>query len=871
MPSRPARKDVPERPDFLPVLLKVEASADMLNPDEDLWVTSWWQNAGSAPADRPLQGFLEMEFGHQRTLETNPGSHRVLWEPHPGPHRWQPGEVWATTCRWHVSHMWGGTFRLHLGLCDADHVPIDIGGRGGATVKRAYIGDVEVGWGWGMPSVELARKPWSRELNAPQGAPAAPADPGKTIRLEDGIRAELAANAPLLLGVSDTAAKFRFPPSAPEAILRRLADDTLACTCERGMSLVCDDVAAGPACATYSCSARRDGEVLASWKLRFAVKGRRLAISLEDVRETDGYELLEVVMPSLVSAAGPEARMVDFYSGGRLISPEAARPIGYVHPYDVRNAAAVYDAHGTIVVESQRLDDKLYASVQEDAGGRRAVLGIALVHRVRARGKLRSLEVIHPPKVEIDLLDASWGGPSWQAAARFLRRDLRRNAYYDVYRRALVYKQLVSVGPQPEPWQIRPDSPSSVTSLARTRTFKQMHEVMRRIHNLLDGGPQVFYITGWQYRGFDTGYPYVLETDPRVGTIEELRECIQLGPRYNAVVGLHDNYDDCYPGEHLGDHPVAMDAEGRPWKGWIWPGGQSYITGFRRYAESGQMQQRVKQTVETYGIGKSYHLDVLSSEVRRYDYDPAGPAAADAGLHAKLAIVDEFNKHGTDITSELLAHPFVGSIGWAWAARDERRSVLFPGEKYIPLTSMVYHGTIDYNCRRGRGDGSLLWAMIQGAGGGWTESYEIAQEPENLKWHYVLTFPMALLADRQIEDYREDDGGVFVDYGPAGHVRVNVDARTYEIVVDGRTVGRNWTTFAPGFREGSYLAYSLRGGPLEYAAPDGWADGARIEAVTLTGDGEGERISGMIAGGKVALEMPAGVPVRVTCGRGNTN
>ncbi len=138
---------------------------------------------------------------------------------------------------------------------------------------------------------------------------------------------------------------------------------------------------------------------------------------------------------------------------------------------------------------------------------------------------------------------------------------------WNLYARALVYKQLITVGPQPEPWQLTPNAPEGVKRLAEFRTFQQMHAVMHRVANLLDGCPQILYITGWEYRGFDTGYPYVFETDPRLGTIEELKGCITEGPRYNAHVGMHDNYDDCYPRPSSIDHIVAIDEQGKWWKG----------------------------------------------------------------------------------------------------------------------------------------------------------------------------------------------------------------------------------------------------------------------------------------------------------------
>lgn len=836
---------------FLPMLVKVEVSADMLNPGDDLWVTSWWQNVGDAPAGTPLQGFMEMEYGHQRRLETQYNDHRLLWEPQPAPQQWQPGEQWATTCRWHIPSGWGGSFRLYLGFCDEEHAPITLSNGG----KRIQIGEVDLGWSLGLPMLELSRKAWTKEFATPFFEEPVVAT-RQTVTLEGDITVFLDAAQPLLLSVAVGQATFTSPAYLPEVVLRDRASDTLIYSCQPACVVSYSPATVENACACYVGIASYHGKAVAQWTLRFAVIARQLALTLEDIREEPGVELLEVRLPSLLTADGDEARLVDFYAGGRLVAPDATRPISYAHHYDVRNAAALYTAAGALVVETPHLDDRLYTGVQENAAGKRAVLGVALVAKIRGRGQVASIAVQNPPRAEIELLDAGWGAPSWQAVARFLRRDLHPAKYLDRYCRTLVYKQLVTIGPQPEPWQLTPEAPEPVKRLAEYRTFNSMHEVMRRARNLIDAGPQVLYITGWQYQGFDTGYPYVYSTDPRVGTIEELRRCISEGPRYNAHVGMHDNYDDCYLSPHLDPAVVALDEEGRWWRGWIWAGGQSYITGFRKYVAQGMMQERVRKTVELYGFDTSYHLDVLSSEVLHYDFDPAWPAAADANMAAKFAVVDEFNKYGIDLTSETLTHPFMGRIGYAWSTRDNRQMVLFPGERYIPLTAMVYHGIVRFD-----DSGDRLWGIIRGAGARWSEIGE--HEAEDVEGYYLQTLPLGFLCHLPMAEYLEDGAKVHVSYGLQSYVDVDLDEKTYRIVVEGRNVARNFTTFAPGFTPGSYLAYSLHGGELRYPTPQEWADGIPLRAVTLTGDGEGDTVAACVQGGEVVLEMPARTPVRI--------
>ncbi len=284
---------------------------------------------------------------------------------------------------------------------------------------------------------------------------------------------------------------------------------------------------------------------------------------------------------------------------------------------------------------------------------------------------------------------------------------------------------------------------------------------------------------------------------------------------------------------------------------------QSYIIGFHKYVAQGLMQERVRKTVELYGINTSYHLDVLSSEVRHYDFDPQWPAAADANMEGKYAVIAEFAKYGIDITSETLTHPFIGKISYSWNTRDNRETVLFPGEAYIPLMAMIYHGLLHFADYEDR-----LSGIARGAGARWSEIGE--HEAEDVEGFYLQTLPLGFLCARQMEDYRQQGVQVRVSYGADSSVEVDFSARTYQITVDGRLIGRNWTTFAPGYKAGSYLAYASQAGEMRYPAPEEWADGQALRAVILTGDGDGDEVSAVCQAGEVVLMMPAGKPVRVT-------
>ncbi len=843
---------------FLPMLLKVEVSSDLLEEGDELLVTSWWQNVGEEPADRFLTGFMDLIFGDQRIPENIPRTHRVEWKPYPALHTWQKGEIWATTCRWKVPKLWGGTYELYLGFRDEQGVPVHLYGK--SLHSKLFIGEIDIGWGWGRPALELARKPLAYEFNETVTVnDDYTANPIAELAIGDAVKAYMNAQYPTVSHLHDGDAIFQIPFSKPEVYFRDKNTDKVLASYEPEMGINYTTTAVGNQRLTYTAEVIYKEKVIAKWSLDFFSKSRQISIALKVLFEEKQYELLEVRLPSIASLSGSNVNMVDFFGGGRLITTDHALPIGCEHIYDVRNAAAVYNSDGIIVLESLGLDNKIYQSIQQNNTEKRAVIGIALTARLRAYGDLESIPVSEPATFSIDILDKHWGKPSWQTCAVFLRQGLK-GKNRDLYRRALVYKYALSYGPVPEPRQLEANSTYPVQRLAETHSFDEALAIVKKMYYLTDGGPQIFYMVGWQFEGHDTGYPYVMEVNPKVGTQEELRRVIDEGQRYNASVTMHDNYDDAYISPYFHKEDIALNQKGDMCKGWAWSAGMSYMLSLKRYRQLGLMQERVQKTVELFGIHTSYHLDVLTSEVRRYDFNPQWKSASDIGLQEKKEIIHQFNHYGIDITSECLSHPFVGHIGFAYWTRYSAKSCLYPGEEIIPLTSMIYHGTIQYNSAY-ENKMDILDSLILGGYAGLGEVQQI--EVKHLRGYYLLSMPMGLLYDHQICDYKIDGSKIHIDYGNNSYIQIDKKVKSYDIVLDGRIIGRDWSTFAPGFRPGSYLAFSMHGGDLQYPAPEGWLDGTIVRAVTLNEEGEGETLPCFVQQGMIHMHLPVDTPVRI--------
>jgi len=109
-----------------------------------------------------------------------------------------------------------------------------------------------------------------------------------------------------------------------------------------------------------------------------------------------------------------------------------------------------------------------------------------------------------------------------------------------------------------------------------------------------------------------------------------------------------------------------------------------------------------------------------------------------------------------------------------------------------------------------------------------------------------------------------------VEYGADSHVEVDASGRHYRVVVEGRLVSRDFTSFAPNWRGDAWLAYARDGGTLSYPAPDGWTEPTKLKAVALTQEGEGDAVPVRLEGGQVRFDAAPATPYRVTYAAPNT-
>jgi hypothetical protein len=99
--------------------------------------------------------------------------------------------------------------------------------------------------------------------------------------------------------------------------------------------------------------------------------------------------------------------------------------------------------------------------------------------------------------------------------------------------------------------------------------------------------------------------------------------------------------------------------------------------------------------------------------------------------------------------------------------------------------------------------------------------------------------------------------------GKDSYIEANVKTFGYRAVVDGVTVGRDFTTVYAGPKKGTLIAYSREAQDLDWPALKGWKNG-RLSAVTLTDTGPGVTVPARIEKGRIRLPLRAHEPVRLS-------
>ena len=160
------------------------------------------------------------------------------------------------------------------------------------------------------------------------------------------------------------------------------------------------------------------------------------------------------------------------------------------------------------------------------------------------------------------------------------------------------------------------------------------------------------YNTGWNFMGYDMGYPTRLPPNPERGTPEEFTAAAKyarsLSPDF--VYSIHDNYHDCYrnsPEEYR--HNIQRTAEGGLRKGGIWRGGRAELLCTKQSMI--YVQRDIPQIVKMLGRGSLY-TDVFGTMALEECWDEAHPQSRRGDLESRRKIIEFMVEQFGAVTTE---------------------------------------------------------------------------------------------------------------------------------------------------------------------------------------------------------------------------
>lgn len=444
---------------------------------------------------------------------------------------------------------------------------------------------------------------------------------------------------------------------------------------------------------------------IGSFTISYAVKDRTVYISMEDVVELNGYELLEIQTPSIVSVSetGGGAWLAHGDGGGYYTDLASAKPcklkdgwtkdLPYFPNFNFLPLVMMGNGKVNSSMEVQGYLCNAQLEISTTSGQKQATMGVKSYYRVKGQ----SITSLLVGQKEICRLDFTGDYDNnkktdWLDAAKSVRDKMPviPTHYYDNRMVWIISGQAGRAG-------------------KAAITFPNIEKVIKRISLLTNGVSQVVYISGWTAGGHDTGYPNVNELNESMGGLSGFKQLKEKAMSYDANISFDDNYDDQYINEYTNgyydEQYIARNIDGSLMKQRAWNGvDTSHVTGMTKYMkDGGPGMKRVRFTCQNYDLKHTELIDAVSWWSIRNDWDSIYPASAVKNLQeGKFKLINEFKKYGVNIISETLRYPFVGKLALVVDGPEGSGWNEFGGTQ-IPLQRLVYSGSIIYGAEGGDG------------------------------------------------------------------------------------------------------------------------------------------------------------------------
>ena len=204
------------------------------------------------------------------------------------------------------------------------------------------------------------------------------------------------------------------------------------------------------------------------------------------------------------------------------------------------------------------------------------------------------------------------------------------------------------------------------------------------------------YNTGWNWGGYDTGFPRRLPPNPERGTPEEFAAAAcyarSLSPDY--IYSVHDNYRDVYlKSPEFDESELFRDRDGVAIRGGLWRGGRARLLCGKcalRYAK-----RDLPKIAEMVGKGGIY-IDVIGGTIPRACYDPRHPMSRPEDLACRRELMQFAAETMGSLATEYAPSDFCADLCdlGAFARIAPNPAPLLGAFFPYPLWQLVYHDSV---------------------------------------------------------------------------------------------------------------------------------------------------------------------------------
>lgn len=374
-------------------------------------------------------------------------------------------------------------------------------------------------------------------------------------------------------------------------------------------------------------------------------------------------------------------------------------------------------------------------------------------------------------------------------------------------------------------------------------TFDQCLDIIKRVHLVSDGMPQIAYLVGWQYDGHDTGYPALDKINEKLGSRDDLLRLVEEAKRYNTIVSYHINLDDAYTDSPAWDPEImCTDPDGTIYPFEVFNGRQAYHISHTKDVESGKLFQRLDAMMALVPVERTIHIDAFRICNESWEPDRYIGMTEELELGVR-PIMGYFRDRGIDPSTESIdRYPadLTGLFSCIWHMDDPR----------------LHFGKL---LGGGHGENLKVWAIGASIDSDLTPEFSFERIADMI---YLGTRLYQFYLTSELLDFRlEHDNELYMRFANGATVTADARAEKMRVVWDGIEVARNYDRFIPVDANTIY-AYSRPGGPQSWALPESW-EGAEVEAHTIMPEGIVEGPGLCISGRSIVFDAQPQRPIRL--------